>query len=103
MSHSEIGHGQFVQHIRFKTTNISEIMKLMQSYDSRDASGAPNAWVLQDRDNEDTYTVSVVFASHEAAMANNDRPQTQEFAAKMGELCDGPPQFWNYDLIAEDI
>jgi len=31
-------------------------------------------------------------------MKNNDDPQTQDFAAKMMQLCDGPPEFINLDV-----
>lgn len=103
MSHGREGHGQFVQHIRFKTSNINEVMLLMQQYDSSSAAGAPDAWVMRDRDRPNTYLASVVFETYEAAMKNNDLPQTQEFAEKMQALCDGPAEFFNYDLIAEDI
>ena len=100
---SNIAHGQFVQHIRFKTSKINEIMTLMQTYDPTSAAGEPNAWVLADRDNPDTYLASVVFSTAEEAMKNNDLPQTQAFAAAMMALCDGPAEFHNYDIIAEDV
>lgn len=31
-------------------------------------------------------------------MANSQRPQTQDFAAQMQKLCDGPPRFYNLDI-----
>lgn len=98
-----MSHGQFVQHIRFKTSKINDVLMLMQQYDPTMATGNPNAWVLRDRDNDDTYLASVVFSTAEEAMKNNDLPQTQEFAAKMMALCDGPAEFFNYDLIVEDV
>ena len=93
---------KFVQHVRFKTSNFDAMQKLMAEDDSiKDAPGNPTYWVLKDRDNPDSYIVTVVFDSYEEAMKNNDRPETQAFATQMGELTDGPTEYGNYDLIAE--
>lgn len=35
----------------------------------------------------------------EEAQRNNDRPETQEFARKLREICDGEPEYHNYDEI----
>jgi hypothetical protein len=32
-------------------------------------------------------------------MENSTSPETQEFAAKMAELCDGPARFYNLDVL----
>ena len=32
-------------------------------------------------------------------MENSNSPETQAFAAKMAELCDGPATFYNLDLL----
>jgi hypothetical protein len=32
-------------------------------------------------------------------MENSNRPDTSEFAAKMAKLCDGPPKYYNLDVI----
>ena len=98
------GHGQFVQHIRFKIDDISQMQKLVTEmiggYDSAAASGNPNAWILGDRDNAGRYVVSVVFSSYEEAMKNNVRPETQEFARQLQEIC-SDISWGNFDLIAE--
>lgn len=31
-------------------------------------------------------------------MANSNAPATQKFAARLAELCDGPPTFLNVDV-----
>ena len=36
-------------------------------------------------------------------MRSNDSPQTQEFAAKMAELCDEPPVFHNLEVLESVI
>jgi hypothetical protein len=32
-------------------------------------------------------------------MQNSDRPETSAFAARMADLCDGPPTFYNLDIV----
>jgi hypothetical protein len=34
-------------------------------------------------------------------MTNSDLPETGEFAARMAQLCDGPPTFRNLDVSRE--
>lgn len=34
-------------------------------------------------------------------MENSNRPETGEFARRMGELLDGGPEYGNYDVIME--
>jgi hypothetical protein len=43
----------------------------------------------------------VEFPSYEEAMANSELPETAEFAARLMELCDGPPTFRNLDVLRE--
>jgi quinol monooxygenase YgiN len=93
---------KFVQHIRFTTSKFDEMQKMMaEDSTTENAPGNPTYWILKDRDKPNSYVVTVVFDSYDEAMKNNVRPETQEFAAKMGELTDGPTEYGNYDLIAE--
>ncbi|MCA1830281.1 MAG: hypothetical protein ABR552_01615 [Actinomycetota bacterium] len=97
-------HGLYVQHIRFKIDNIDEMRKMVKEmlggYDAEAAPGKPTSSILADRDNPGRYVISVAFSSYEEAAKNNDRPETQEFAARMQELC-SDITWGNYDLIAE--
>ncbi len=43
----------------------------------------------------------VFFGSYEEAMENSSHPKVQEFASRMGSLADGPPTFYNLDVIEE--
>lgn len=52
-----------------------------------------------DRDRPNTYLSIVEFPSHEIAMENSARPETSAFAARLAELYDGPPRFYNLDVI----
>jgi hypothetical protein len=55
--------------------------------------------ILKDRDRENAYMVVAEFDSHELAMKNSDRPETDAFARKLSELVDGPPTYGNYDVL----
>ena len=91
----------FIQIIEFTTTRADEIRKLVDEYRSgRDGSGGPvRGTTCTDRDQENRYVQIVEFASYEEAMENSNRPETGELAARMAELCDGPPSFRNLDVV----
>jgi quinol monooxygenase YgiN len=94
---------KFVQIIEMKTKKIDEIQKLADEYDQATEGRATDtrALVCKDRDNADRYFVIVEFPSWEDAQKNNDLPETQEFAQKQMALVDGPPTFYNLDVIDE--
>ena len=91
----------FIQVIEFTTTNADELKKLADEY--RDSTPGRRtvvrASMCRDRDQADRYVNIVEFESYEDAMANSTLPETQEFAGRMAELCDGPPRFLNLDVI----
>jgi quinol monooxygenase YgiN len=92
----------FVQIIEFDSSRIDEIKQLGESYRaSRSGSdGGPRRAVFAtDRDRPNHYLNIVEFESHEAAEENSARPETTEFAEQMGKLCDGPPKFYNLDVM----
>jgi hypothetical protein len=93
----------FVQIIEFKTSRIDEITALGEEMRSqREAEGGSSvrrATFTADRDRPGYYLNVVEFDSYESAMENSNRPDTSEFAAKMAKLCDGPPKYYNLDVI----
>lgn len=94
----------FVQIIEYQTSRPDEVRKLSEEFRAaRTASGdgSPPARVVatEDRDRKGTYCTIVEFESYEAAMENSQREDTSDFAARMAELCDGPPTFRNLDVI----
>jgi len=94
----------FVQIIEYRTSKPDEIAGLSDEFrKSREASQdgpAPGRVIVcADRDEVGRYFTVVEFESFEAAMENNDRPETNEFAEKMTALCDGPIKFYNLDLM----
>ncbi|HEY5077303.1 MAG TPA: hypothetical protein VIJ48_07360 [Acidimicrobiia bacterium] len=43
----------------------------------------------------------IEFPSYEAAMRNNDLPETQQIAEQMMKLSDGPAVFRNLDVVEQ--
>jgi len=90
----------FIQIIKYRTSRPEEVAKLEEEMQ---ASGrAPlftRVAVCQDKNDANTYYTIVEFPSEDAARANNDAPETQEFAAKMMALSDGPPEFMDLNVL----
>jgi hypothetical protein len=57
--------------------------------------------VCEDRDNPGRYFNIVFFDSYEDAMENSDLPVTQEFSQRMMALGDGPPSFYNLEVVED--
>ncbi len=55
--------------------------------------------LCEDRDNPGHYLNIVFFDSHEAAMENSAMPETDALSRKMMSFADGPPTFYNLDVI----
>jgi hypothetical protein len=93
----------FVQIIDFRTSKLDEMRALGDDLQQKMAgeSKARRIVVCADRDNPGRYLNIVFFDSHEEAMENSSHPATQEFASKMMALGDGPPTFYNLDVIEE--
>jgi quinol monooxygenase YgiN len=96
---------KFVQIIEMKTKKIDEIQKLDQEWEAATEGKrtAERAVICQDRDDPERYFVVVQFPSYEAAQQNNELPETQEFAQKQMAFADGPPKFYNLDVIDERL
>lgn len=92
----------FVQIIEYRTSKPDEVRALTEQYrKDREADDDPTptrAVSCADRDDPGRYFSIVEFGSYEEAMANSQRADTSEFAAKMRELCDGPTKFYNLDV-----
>jgi hypothetical protein len=91
----------FVQIIEFKTTNLDEIQKLDQRWrdETEGKRTATSATMTKDRDRPDTYLWIIEFPSYEAAMKNDQLPETQKIAQDMLKVSDGEPVFRNLELI----
>ena len=92
----------FIQIIEFTTTRMDELRALMEEQiasGAMEGSVALRGTTVADKDRPNTYMNIVEFESYEAAMQNSNRPETSEMASKMAELCDGPPRFYNLDVL----
>jgi hypothetical protein len=96
----------FVQIIQYKTSKFDEMQKLIDKFREDTAGKRTNTRGMscRDRDNAGTFMNIVEFPSYEAAMKNNDLPETAALAGEMQKLADGPPTFYNLDLerVEED-
>jgi quinol monooxygenase YgiN len=90
----------FVQIIQYKTSKFDEMQKLIDKFREDTAGKRTNTRGMscRDRDNAGTFMNIVEFPSYEAAMKNNDLPETAALAQEMQKLADGPPTFYNLDI-----
>lgn len=93
----------FVQIIKFRTSNIDEMKRIGDEWESAAAgeSKARRRVLCRDRDSEGQYLNIVFFDSYEEAMENSNLPVTQEFSQKMMALADGDPTFYNLEVVEE--
>jgi quinol monooxygenase YgiN len=94
---------RFIQTIDIRAEDDSALIALMAAWHEAESGKAPGylgSRLLADRDQPGRYLLLVEFSSAEEAEMNNDRPQTQEWAAKFSALIDDEPRFGNYDEIS---
>jgi len=90
----------FIQVIKAQTSRPAEVKALAESWRDGDGSGAIGWLGGTFGVTDDGVFLGVVrFSSRDDAMANSERPETGEFAAKMGALMDGPPEFYDCDDV----
>ena len=92
----------FVQIIEMQTSRFDEVEALGNEIRDRLDDGRPSSprrsTITADRDRPGFYLNIIEFDSHEAAMENSGRPEVNEFAARLTNLCDAPPKFYNLDV-----
>ena len=90
----------FIQVIQGKTSRPEELRSLAESWETEGGAGAVG-WlggtygVTDDGD----FLGVIRFASRDEAMQNSARPETGEFAEKMGAVMDGDVQFHDCDDV----
>ena len=91
---------RFTQIVEFHTDRPDEIKALADKMaGQREQGTVRRATITADRDHPGRHLSIIEFDSYESAMENSNRPETDEFAARLAELCDGPPTFSNLDVI----
>ncbi|MEU0313823.1 hypothetical protein [Nocardioides sp. NPDC006273] len=91
----------FIQMIQGPCTRQDEAHQLLDEW-RRDLAPSATGWLGGTYGfTDDGQLIGVVrFESREAAMANSDRPEQGEWAAKMAEVMDGPMEFHDCDDVA---
>jgi quinol monooxygenase YgiN len=91
----------FVQIVEFNTSKIDEVRKSADDFRAATEGKRTVARVTiaADRDNPGRHFVIAEFPSYEEAMKNSELPETQELAKRQQALSDGPPTFYNLDVI----
>ena len=91
----------FIQIIEVKTHDIDAIRKAADEYRrATEGKGTIRREVLtRDRNDPVRYFNLVFFDSYESAMRNSSLPETQASAEQFAPLLDGPPVFYDLDVI----
>lgn len=91
----------FVQIIQYRTSRPDAVRSAAEEMRGQQGSDLKPLRVTagKDRDQSDGYVTVAEFGSYDDAMANSSSPAVQQFAARMAELCDGPPTFLNLDVL----
>lgn len=100
MAYRTEGQAVFIQIIQGKCTRQDQLRSVGESWRQELGEGA-TGWLggtFGFTDDNDFLAI-VRFGSREAAMANSQRPEQGEWAARMGELLDGAPTFYDCDDV----
>jgi hypothetical protein len=91
----------FIQIIEFRTSNVDAMQEVSNRWEAATTGKrtAGRRIVCRDRGGGDRYFSIVFFDSYESAMENSDLPETERFSAEMMSHADGPPTFYNLDVI----
>jgi hypothetical protein len=91
----------FVQIIEFRTSRLAEVQEVGNEYEkaTEGKRKAGRSILCEDRDNPGRYLQIVFFESYEAAMENSAMPETDALSKKMMTFAEGPPTFYNLNVI----
>ena len=100
----------FTQTISLRCDDPDTLIEMLTEWDlnqaTSDIMGYMGTRLLADRENPGQYVFIVDFgvidpgvSAADEALRNNERPETQAFAARMLELVDGTPEYRHYDEI----
>jgi hypothetical protein len=93
----------FVQIIEFKTSDIDGVRaadeKWRQATEGKRT--ARREIVAADRNQPGRYFAIVFFDSYESAMKNSSLPETQAVAQSHMALADGPPVYYDLDVLED--
>jgi hypothetical protein len=100
----------FSQMIAVRCADPAPIIELLEQWDrdqaSTDIMGYMGTRLMADREHPDRYVIVADFgvvdpdvSAADEASRNNERPETQAWAARLLELVDGMPRYAHYDEL----
>lgn len=91
----------FVQIIEFRTSDIEAARQVNQDWlDATDGKRTLRREIItRDHFDPDRYFAIEFFDSYESAMENSGLPETKAAADKYMQVSDGPPVFYNLDVM----
>jgi len=100
----------FSQTISVRSDNPEIFIEMLEEWDlaqaTSDITGYMGTRLLADRDNPGHYMFVAEFGiidpdvtAVEEAQQNNERPETQAFAARLREVIDGEPEYRHFDEL----
>ncbi|HEY1634952.1 MAG TPA: hypothetical protein VGF64_09360 [Acidimicrobiales bacterium] len=91
----------FVQIIEFRSGNIDGVLGVGEQWEkaTEGKRSAGRRMICRDRKDANRYFNVVFFDSYESAMQNSDLPETQRFSQEMMKFADGPPTFYDLDVV----
>ncbi len=94
---------QFTQHVVITAPDEDALLSLIEAWSNEDTEGTGfiGGRLLRFRDKPGRYVLQADFDSWESADANNERPETQEWAARLNELIEGDPKYENLDVLRD--
>ncbi len=93
----------FVQIIEMRTKKYEELQALGDEFfaATEGKRTLQRSLVTRDHNDPDRYLILAFFDSYESAMENSNLPETAAFAEKQMPLLDGPPTFFDLDVIED--
>ncbi len=93
----------FMQIIEFRTSDIEGVRRTDEEWlvATEGKRTVRRQMLARDRSDPGRYFAVVFFDSYESAMENNSLPETQAAAEQYMKLSDGPPTFYDLDIIDE--
>lgn len=91
----------FIQIIDFHTSDIEAITAAGDEWEkaTEGKRTARRQVMAQDRNDPTRYVAIVFFDSYESAMENSNLPETKAAAEKFAAASDGPPSFYDLDVV----
>jgi hypothetical protein len=95
----------FVQIIEFRTTDIAAARQIDEAWHLATEGKRTTRWELLARDHSDPkrYFAIVFFDSYESAMENSNLPETKASAEEYRKISEGPPAFYDLEVLEDRI